>query len=183
MRRWMAVCLMAVAMIALTGAAVGQDAAKPAEPRKAETPARFYRVTFTVQEMNTEGKVTNSRSYSMILRTDAGLNSIRTGARLPLTTSVDSNGKPLGWQYEDVGINIDTLNAREIGSKLSFNINASISSVVTPGDPTASKPVLRNNKWNSYVLVPLGKPAVVFESDDLDSKGSLQMVVKATPIE
>jgi hypothetical protein len=33
------------------------------------------------------------------------------------------------------------------------------------------------------VLIPIGKPSVVFTSDSLDNKGSMQLVVTATPLQ
>ncbi len=45
------------------------------------------------------------------------------------------------------------------------------------------EPVIRQNVWDSTVLVPIGKPTVVFSSDDLDSKGKMQVEVTATRVE
>jgi hypothetical protein len=39
---------------------------------------------------------------------------------------------------------------------------------------------MRQNKWEAVVLIPIGKSTVVFSSDDLDNKGSMQMLVTAT---
>jgi hypothetical protein len=34
--------------------------------------------------------------------------------------------------------------------------------------------------WDAPVLIPIGKPTVVFSSDALESKGGMQLVVTAT---
>jgi hypothetical protein len=45
------------------------------------------------------------------------------------------------------------------------------------------EPVIRQNSWDSTVAIPIGKPTVVGSSDDLDSKGKLQVEVTATRVE
>ena len=40
----------------------------------------------------------------------------------------------------------------------------------------------RQTKWGANVLAPLGKPTVIFSSDDLTTKGQTQLEVTATPI-
>ncbi len=64
---------------------------------------------------------------------------------------------------------------------------ADISSI--PSEPavpaTASaptQPTVRQNKWDSTVIVPLKKPTVLFSSDDLTSKRQMQLELTATPI-
>jgi hypothetical protein len=42
------------------------------------------------------------------------------------------------------------------------------------------QPTIRQNRWQAVVLIPIGQPTVVFTSDALDSKGSMQLVVTAT---
>jgi hypothetical protein len=37
--------------------------------------------------------------------------------------------------------------------------------------------------WDSIVLVTIGKPTVVFSSDDLDSKGKMQVEVTAARVD
>ncbi|MDE3062329.1 MAG: hypothetical protein KGJ51_04650, partial [Acidobacteriota bacterium] len=58
-----------------------------------------------------------------------------------------------------------------------------ISSIADSLDARIQQPIIRQNRWRAPVLVPLGKPTVVFKSDSLDSKGSLQVTVTATPLE
>jgi hypothetical protein len=43
--------------------------------------------------------------------------------------------------------------------------------------------VIRQNKWDSSVLIPVGKPTLVFSADDLDSKGKMQVELTATKVE
>lgn len=182
MRKFMAVCLFLLGSFAFAGAVLAQDAAKPAEATKGEPPAHYYRVTFTVQEVDQAGKPTNSRSYETTLSTHARPVSIRTGSRIPFVTATNKDGSPDSWQYLDTGVDIDVQQVQEVGRELGLTINADVRGAAKSDDPKTQQPIIRNNKWNAPVLVPIGKPTVVFTSDDLEDRGSLRMVVTATPI-
>jgi hypothetical protein len=140
--------------------------------------AKFYKLDFVVKEV--EGaKVLNARSYSMIVSTDksAPPSSIRTGSKVPYPTGPGSNQ----YNYAEVGVNIDCRSVQEFGAELSMTITTDISS--TPPDQTPLGPVvIRQNKWNSIVVVPLRKPTIVFASDDATTKHQLQLEVTATPL-
>src|SRR5208282_1193614 len=86
------------------------------------------------------------------------------------------------FQYQDIGVQIDVRNAHEIGRQLTLDLTADVRSIGGDTNIGANtrQPITRQNKWESWVLIPIGKPTVVFNSDDLDSKGSMQMVVTAT---
>jgi hypothetical protein len=155
-----------------------QDAAKAAEaPRASEAPVHFYRLEFVLQELGAEGKPVNSRSYATTTstdRTDTSV-SIRTGSRIPIQIASGNI------QYMDVGINVDVHKVHEVNGKLAFDLSAEVSSLATQtGLSQPSTPVVRNNRWQAPVLVPLNKPTVVFTSDALDTKGNMQLVVTAT---
>lgn len=185
MRRWMAVCLMVAGSFALGRVAAAQDAAKP---EGAGAPGHYYHLQFVVQELNAEGKVTNSRSYTTTVSTAPHESaSVRVGSRVPVPTGpfLDSENKALvnlQYQYVDLGTNIDTSRAEQVDGKLSLNVAASISSMAA-ADPRLHSPIIRQNKWESVVLIPIGKATTIFASDSLDSTGSMRMVVTATPIE
>jgi hypothetical protein len=165
-------------------ASLAQEAAKPEEtPKAPEAPAHYYHLEFVVQELGADGKPVNSRSYSSTTSTDRSdlSASIRTGSRVPIVTGSSSGSQ---YQYMDVGINIDVRNTHEVNGKLKISLVADVSSLATPaGLSQPSTPVVRNNRWQAPVLVPLNKPTVVFTSDALDTKGSIQLVVTATPMQ
>jgi len=183
-------CLVFVAML-YGPKSLAQDSTSAAEPAKAsQGPAHFYHLEFVVQEMGTDGKATNSRSYTATVSTDPHDHgtSIRTNSRIPVPTGSFSGGEnaPLintQFQYVDVGVNIDAHNAHENGRQLSLDLVADVSSVAPTGDARIHQPVIRQNKWQASVLIPIGKPVVVFTSDSLDSKGSMQVVATATPLQ
>ena len=177
-------CLLVVALN-VSQRATAQDpdtAAKPQESAKTpEPPAHFYRLDLVLQQIGPDAKPTNSRSFTTTISTDRRDNStnteIRTGARVPIQTG----GPSSQFQYQDVGINFDARNARETGGKLTFYLAADVNSVAAPKDPsTTGPPVTEQNKWQSNVLVPIGKATTVFSSDDIQSKGGMQLVVTAT---
>ena len=156
----------------LAGACFAQEGAKAPEPK-------FYHLDFAVKEMDS-GKVVNSRRYSSTTATagmpgDAGC-SIRTGSKVPVPAA-GTTGNSV-FTYIDLGVNIDCRAAKEIDGNLALNVTAEVSSAATSQNP----PVVRQNRWNSSIFVPLGKPVVIFSSDDLTSKGQMQIELTATPI-
>jgi hypothetical protein len=80
-------------------------------------------------------------------------------------------------------VNIDAHNAHEMGHQLSLDLVADVSSIAPTDDGRIHRPVIRQNKWQSSVLIPVGKATVVFTSDSLDSKGSMQVVATATALQ
>lgn len=138
---------------------------------------KFYRLDFVVKEVD-EGKIINSRSYSMMIAAglQPGFNSIRTGNKVPFSHGNSPD-------YIDVGVNIDCRGARELQDQLSLTVSAEVSNLApgqTPG--SGPLPLLRQNKWNSEVIVALRKPTTIFSSDDPSSKHKMQLELTATPI-
>jgi hypothetical protein len=156
-----------------------QDVAKPQENSKVQTtPAHYYHVDFVVQELGSDGKAINSRSYTTTVNTGSHeFISIRASSRIPVLVEASQ------YQFVEVGINIDARDAQEIGRQLALNLTADVSSIAATADQSLHRPVVRQNKWQAAVLIPVGKPTVVFTSDALESKGSMQLVVTATPLQ
>lgn len=185
MRKITLYCCLLLVILSCGRAALAQDA--PKAPETPESPAHFYHLVFVIQELGPDGKPTNSRSYTTTVSTDTrdrGM-SIRTSSRVPIPTKAGS-------MYENVGVDIDTHNTREIGHQLSINLTADVRSSATSTDvPVQSlqssdqihESITRENKWQATVLIPVGKPTVVFTSDTLDNKGSVQLMLTATPLQ
>jgi len=158
-----------------------EDAAKTPEP-----PIHYYRLEFVVQEVSPDGKPVNSRSYSTTVVTNSEHASvIRVKTNVPVAVGAFVEGAPLAntqYTYQSVGVEIDVRNAREIGRLLTLSLTADISSLGGSATVVTNfhEPIIRQNKWEAAVLIPIGKPTVVFNSDDLDNKGSMQMLVTAT---
>jgi len=199
MRKITVVCCLLLLIPALAMRVRAQETAKAPETSKTpEPPAHYYHLEYVVQELGGDGKPTNSRTYSTIVGTERHeqFSAIRTGSRVPIITGAlqspvsNPNGNSkleYQYQYVDVGVNIDTQNVREIGHQLAIDLKAEITALAESGSSTASTmlndPVIRQNTWQASVLIPIGKPTVVFSSDALDSKGGMHFVVTATPLQ
>jgi len=160
----------------------------------AEAPAapeqHFYRLHFAVEELDAPGKVTNSRIYEETVVAGghpAGDQQIKTGSRVPILTGSYGSKEPsqnTQFQYLDLGVNLDARDVNEHGQMLGFRLKAEISSIAHQTEiGGVGEPVIRQNVWDSMVLVTVGKPTVVFSSDDLDSKGKMQVEVTATKVD
>lgn len=136
---------------------------------------KFYRLDFQVKEVE-GGKVVNTRSYSTNTSNEKGTAaSIRAGNRIPI---VQAGG---GFNYIEVGVNIDARNVQEFGGDLGMAVNAELSTA-HPQETPEKPVVVRQNRWSAHVTVPLKKPTVIFSSDDLNTKRQMQLEVTATPI-
>jgi hypothetical protein len=146
--------------------------------KPAEGTTHYYHLSYSVQEVAENGKVTNSRIYTTAIGTNLGPPAqIRTGDKIPIHTDDKDN-----IQYLDIGVNVDTRQASEVGSKLALQVSAEISSTIKAPD-AAAPPIIRQNRWQANVLIPIGSPTVIFSSDDLQSKGKLQVEATATRID
>ncbi|HUE04086.1 MAG TPA: hypothetical protein VMR62_31340 [Bryobacteraceae bacterium] len=156
------------AILLTAGICVAQgETAKPAAGT-----AKYFHLEFVVKELD-GGKVTNARHYTTTIVTGDHRCTIRSGNKVPLQT-----GGTSGLTYVEVGVNIDGSGAKEIDGNLALDISAEISNVAAAANP----PLIRQTKWNSNVLVPIGKPTVIASSDDVASKGQMQLELTATPI-
>ena len=153
--------------------------AKPAEP-----PTHFYRLDVILEQVDTDGKPTNSRSYATTVSTSRSDSNaeIRTGAKVPIVTGGGKDGEPIQWQYQEIGVSIDARYARDVAGKLTLFLAADVSSVADTKEPNGLNyhPVVEQNKWQGQALIPIGKATTVFSSDDIHSKGGMRMVVTAT---
>jgi hypothetical protein len=69
--------------------------------------------------------------------------------------------------------------ATPVSGELSFHLSAEVSNVLSDG--SSPRPIIRQNRWSSYVTVPIKKPTIVFSSDDNTTKHIMQLEVTATP--
>jgi hypothetical protein len=171
MRRMMwKVMLVATLAAGVLLAQVDKTATPAAEPE-------YFRLNFVVKEIQ-DGKTVNARNYSTLMAAgEKDRASIRAGTKLPVQTGVQQ------FQYIDVGVNLDCNALRRLQNRLAMNLSVELSTVVPPQDKgTPSQPQIRSNRWNSPVVVPIGRPTVLFSSDDLASTRTLQLELTATPV-
>jgi len=160
--------------------AAGQETAKQADVDKMETD--LYKVVLTVNEME-DGKKINSRNYSLRLRpnlppTGTRSESIRIGSRVPYAVEA---GK---FEYIDVGMNLDCRIFPIPNGNVVIYANWEYSSV--EGGRMVSQntqnPVIRRVRSNVEAIVPLDKPTVLTEMDDVTSTRSYVFEAKVTKI-
>ena len=157
----------------ITGAPQG-DNAKPFI-------AHYYHLVFVVKELEA-GKVINSRSYFM------SVSSLEHQYNGDYTRSIRDGATVYG---RNVGVNIDCRYIVDLPGKLAMNLSAEINGLQrdtsNPTKPsendTAASFVMQQDKWNSQVLVALGKPTVVFSSDEVNSKRTMQLEITASEIQ
>ena len=128
-------------------------------------------------------KVLNSRAYQMSVAANLSSSvfpmcALRTGTKVPVQTG---DGK---MNYLDVGVSIDCKEPIQVKDSLVLKVDADISSVQEP-DATAKsgQPAILQNQWSSEVKVPMGKPTVIFSSDEATSNRTMEVELTATPIQ
>jgi hypothetical protein len=165
---------------------LAQSDASASEKQSAALPAagnvlkQFYHLRFVLQEMESD-RVINSRSYSVIM-SDKDQSSIRAGEKVPFSSA---SGASTMWQQIDVGVNIDCRKLETTSNGVALDIKAEISSVMEShgaNSPPPSLPIIRNNQWESRVVLPVKQPTVLFSSDDPASKRTMQLKLTVTPI-
>ncbi|HEX8712721.1 MAG TPA: hypothetical protein VF730_12665 [Terracidiphilus sp.] len=183
MRKIVVLCSLLMLVPVLGPKAGAQDKTEKAPSAAAPAgPVHYYHFDFVVEDLDAAGKVVNSRSYSTTVDTEPHyLTSLRAGSKIPVITGTVAGNTQ--YQYIDLGVDLDLRDVHEVGQQLALDLTANLSGESSPSDPNFHQPVIRQNKWASRVLIPVGKRTVVFTSDSLDSKGSTRVVVTATPIE
>jgi hypothetical protein len=184
------------AMLATAGISYGQQAGKAAtEPAQAQPQAspsgqteavqeeRNFQLIFTAREVDENGKVVNSRRFDTTVTTwspkSAGIANIRSGVKIPVPTGANSSQ----FTYMDVGANFDVNRARVVkGNRLSMQVSAEISGADTAASDSSRMPI-RQNRWMGDVEVPIGGRKVIFSSDDLSSKKTLQIELAVVPVD
>lgn len=145
-----------------------------------------YRLEFVLSEIS-EGKKTNSRSYSLLVQGSNQLNKLRSGARVPVVTNQLSKASnptfPTQFQYFDVGMSIDCRVREQNGSLLlNTTIDSSSFAQPMPNESSIDQPVIHQLKADVETLVGLGKPTVIASMDDPTSKRQFQLEVTATKL-
>lgn len=183
-RLLVAVCLLMLA----GGVGFGQEKSEAGATSFAEAAnGKHYQVVFVLQEVE-GGRVINSRRYATDMSfagEKSGSGSIRTGSKVPIATGPYNNNLPAQTQftYIDLGVNLDFNHARLEGDRVFLFITAEISSADAESlIGGVHEPIIRQNQWNAGVTVPLGKPTVIFSSDDVSSKRTMQIELTVTPV-
>jgi hypothetical protein len=165
---------------AIVSRSAAQETAKGVEPQL--KPTGSYKVEFTVSELDS-GKRINTRSYSMRFSVNtlpqwSGWELVRVGSRVPFAVEA---GK---FEYADVGMNIDCRLMQMGGDYVVVNARWSYSNVEGERmvSPNNQNPVFREVRSDVEAPVPLDKPTVISEVDDVASTHHYVFEVKVTKI-
>jgi hypothetical protein len=165
-----------VIAIALVTCVMAQD--KPADKPHEERPLSFYKLEFVLHELQ-GGKVINTRNYMMTVE-DGDRASTKTGARVPVSAGGDK-----GFQYIDIGVNIDC-RAVGRGDYASLSTVVEMSSFALPEQTSATSsglpPVLRQVRAQMNAVVPVNKATVIGSMDDANSSKRYEIAVTATKL-
>lgn len=140
-----------------------------------------YKFVFTISEL-ADGKRTNERQYSMILR-ERRTGKLDTGNRVPIVTTVKSDLPP-SFVYMDVGLKIEG-SYQEHKGNVDLDLEFEMSSMVQPEVQTEStrlNPVIRSIRQRLSGMVAPGKATVLSTLDDTASKKTFQIEVLATKL-
>jgi hypothetical protein len=188
MLRWMLMlAVIGTAVCGLGQQPVGKDkdTGVPAAPASQEQDERSFLVSFYARELDQNGKEVNLRRFDTMTgvgNINGRSNSIRTGAKIPILTG-GKPGEAQGFTYVDVGVNIDVNRVRVVdGNRLAMQVSAEISSVDQAASASTNQPTIRSNRWMGEVQVPIGERKVIFRSDDLASKKTMQIEVAVTRV-
>jgi hypothetical protein len=184
----------APALLALTllfsASARSQDAQPTGNAAYQKSPEHYFQLTFRVLDVSATGKIMDVRSYKEILASgpkSSNTSSIRSSDRVPVITggtapSITSSLVNTQYQYIDVGTNIDANLAAVVNDSLLLHVAARISSISTAAPGSAKIPIIRQTSWDSNVTVPVGKPTIIFSSDNSADKGRAELELTARQI-
>ena len=177
MRRFVLIILVLLA----AAAALAQETPKPAARNDFSWARSPYRLDFTIKELD-DGKVINSRSYSMVMQSaeerGRSYGSVKAGSKVPIITT-NKEGQPTT-TYMDVGVEINSqLYVLENGNLL-LGANAELNSLAST--QTMTNPILRGFHSNTTSEISAGKPAQIALVDDPVSNHRFQIEVTATKL-
>lgn len=144
------------------------------------------KLVYRTLQIGEDGKTLSSHSYSTIVMANAGFSAsrIRSNDKVPIATGSPSSGN-IEYQYQDVGTNIDANEAKLNGNQLTVNLSVALSEVAK-NDVATEKlipaPVVRQLNWQTDVIVTVGKPTIVFTSDNPSDTGKTELELTATEL-
>jgi hypothetical protein len=155
----------------------------PAAATKAKPPLQPYRLDFSFNEV-LEGKIVNTRHYSMNLSTNDGEPStVKIGTRVPVVSGSSGPGTAnTQYQYIDVGTDL-WAQLRGHGEDWELVVHGEVSNLdMEASHPGELAPIIRQIKINGNTLLVVGKPILIGSVDDPNSKRQFQLEVTVTKL-
>jgi hypothetical protein len=146
----------------------------------------FYRLVFKVIDSTVDGKPATTRTYSEVISTytpsTVNNEELNTTGQIRTSDKVSVHNGTGPANPVDIGTNIDTHSTTDEDGFLHTRVTAEISSVAAAPSQTSGEPVIRQCRWSSRVTVPIGKPTVIFSSDNASDRGKTELELTATPV-
>ena len=145
------------------------------------------KLVYRTLQIEADDKTVSSHSYSTIVVANTGHASpsqIRSDDKIPIVTGNSSSGD-IQYQYQSVGTDIDTYGAKLSGDRLTLNLTVNLNEIAKReviAEKSITAPIVRQLKWQSDVMVILGKPTIVFSSDSPSDTGRTELELTATEI-
>ncbi|HTY64381.1 MAG TPA: hypothetical protein VMG30_19175 [Acidobacteriota bacterium] len=183
MTRTIATIIIAVALLTIVPLLPAQQAqfpplpqVPPSSPKAADSakPAAFYRLEFTIHEMEGE-KSLNTSNYILLLQMGHSAK-MTAGSQVPYPASSSS------MNYRSVGVSI-SCSLQETDGNPWLSLNIDISGLAPPekaGDQYP--PIFRSTNISAEAMLALGKATMVGSVDDPATKHRLQVDVTATKL-
>lgn len=175
---FLATLLPALSMNAAAQEATSEKSEKEAKPAPATKPVAVFRLDYTIREME-DGKVLNSRKYTLMTKEGNDWARSRVGSRVALPTGKEDS--QLMWQ--DVGMNIDC-RVHEQGETVLVDSRVDSSSIAPRelGPGANPNPVIRHVSSDDTGAVSLGKPTIIGSMDDVTSNHRFEIEVTVTQV-
>jgi type II secretory pathway component GspD/PulD (secretin) len=140
-----------------------------------DTPARAYRVTYTISEMDGEKRV--GVQHFAVAATAGQRTELKEGSRVPIATSSTNI------EYFDVGLNFD-FTADDLAGAVQLKSKVDQSAIVVSqsSDAAPARPVIRQSTLEGISVVPLSKPTVLGSLDVPGSTRHLNIEVDVEPL-
>jgi hypothetical protein len=147
-----------------------------ASPQPAGTPPlRAYRLDFSLSEMD-GGKKIDTRQYSIDVTNMGQHGRASAGTRVPVGTKTD--GTP---QYMEVETTINA-NLYERNGLTGVDVSCDVSSVAADQNAPSQRPILRTLSISGGTIIAEGKPTIIGQADDPNSKHQFQLEMTATEL-
>jgi hypothetical protein len=185
MTRTIATIIIAVALLSIVPLLPAQQAQFPSSPQippspfkaaDSTKPAAFYKLEFTIREMEGERSL-NTSNYFILLR--AGNTAKMTaGSQVPYPAGSGNT------QYRNIGVGINCMLQETDGSPW-VSLNIDISGIAPPekaGDQYQPQPIFRSTNISAEALLTPGKATMVGSVDDPATKHRLQVDVIPTKL-
>jgi hypothetical protein len=163
-----------------------EAAVPPGEHHDELTPVserEYIHLSFNLNELDENGKVINTRHFDAMTYAHPqghdGGGTIHVDDNVPVTDKEGHMVRSFSLRSDISFSHLYVIDQNHI----SLTVSADTSSLLFPTVvPVADDehPVIRSNNWTGMVLMPIGERKVIFSSDDLASKHTLQLELLVT---